>query len=1690
MANLFDDIDPPKGATSSSAPKTSASKSSNLFDDIDSTTKTETVAAQDDPNRPTTYGGITTTSTPNEPEKPVGIIQRAREGAAEPMESSPLGIKPENLEKYPWLKPAQPVARTLDVMARTPASIWGGVSGAIAGAAEPFTGRAQANRLQRDVNVLPMAVAPEVPMVAGETAGMRGPKAEARPPARPPPLPVEPPPLPPEVSAIPRQVDRPRADVGLLQPDVPHALPAEQSRSLSAAGTGGPLAQLSPDTVTYLRERLAEQGYNAHTLDDRLAEMSAHHFFGEISPSLESDMGGIAIHRGPGNQEILGSIRQRALEAPERVRHTFDRAFGPDENMAQLTRSMEADRAIASDPLYREFRNTEVSPTPAIDAIMPRLQASGALRAANEALAIEGIPSTRGFLEMRGPEVEATHVPTAAAFQYAKEAIDRRVQKALADGDGPGARRFTMLHNDLVSALDNHPLVGDTWRRARETYAQPSEIMDAANMGRRVLTGHIPANDLPFMTAAYSEPQMRAMRIGMRDYLENMLGKRDTLTAETVNTVMSPNNIQKMRWAIGDAATDAVVTAMEAERHMHGTPTRVHGNSVTASRTEAGKRWAPSPDEASGITLGDIAGAVKHPFRSGASAAAGAAERFGVNRRQAAAKEKWDRIREEASRIYTLQGPERDAVARYLIEGPPGIGDNSGIRRARGGAVNHNHNPSEAQKKAGNYAKTHKFFQGLDITIENLKGHPRSGIGKDGKKWSVRMPAHYGYLKRTEGADGDHVDVYLGPNEKSDQVFVVDQKDAETGKFDEHKVLAGFNSEAEARRTYRAGFSDGKDRIKHLRRMSMSEFRDWLEKGDTSKQIKSYSTGGAVKRALQSLKDYADGGAPEEKSPFDWSGVGEAMPEHIGRERIMDPLVTIPKRVAYDLPKELVEHSRANPLPGLRREDYTDVPADTSPDPKSALSGVGIAAPKVGWQPVDPMVGGSLEAGMNVMGGTALSAPTGAAGAGPVLRPAIRVGERIYRGPEGGTHMDALSAVPENLKQAATLDSSSRGFVNDRGRFLDREAAQHYARNTGLIDPAAPSWAHSSSELIADNLAKPKKDVTLGAGTADKRGAVAAAAPIWRSAVEDAIETLPMKSAPADQWANTLRNAKGIKPEEMDWLGLNDFLASKIRPGQNRPPVVTKQELLDHVAGNRIELKDVSKGDISDPLAKSILDIMSPKLIDEIKTPADIAQAKQFNANFRETVKGLSDDEILSAVEKAKAGKHLEPTKFSSYQLPGGENYREHLLTMPREDQAYRLIAKNNGDLTGLKTSFKNRDDAFQYYQGLTQDQKYGSEIGPVTRGPEFKSSHWDEPNVLAHVRTNDRVMESPEGPKKTLHLEEVQSDWHQSGRKRGYGTAAQDNFEKVKSELLQKHGVDSLIPLQGMADKPPELAADLRRLDEAYQAAQTEKHQGMPVPNAPFKDTDAWAGLAMKRMIREAAEKGYDRVSWTPGEAQAARYDLSKQVDSLLYQKNPDGTFKVSAQIGERGQMLGDKLTDSQLADHVGKDVAEKIVKGEGKKENLGGSSSSTPPDHWNNLSGVDLKVGGEGMREFYDKMLPKIAEKIGKAHGVKVKRDSVPTGKGWTLENQYGHTAHGGDTLEKAEASLQLKERSSGDKWHIKDESKTPVHYFDITPSLKAQALKGFSAFKKGGRVTFGKPRSRSVALRIAYQSKREHA
>lgn len=145
--------------------------------------------------------------------------------------------------------------------------------------------------------------------------------------------------------------------------------------------------------------------------------------------------------------------------------------------------------------------------------------------------------------------------------------------------------------------------------------------------------------------------------------------------------------------------------------------------------------------------------------------------------------------------------------------------------------------PTDVQKEAGNYKKGHLTLQGLDIALENPKGSTRSGTDQNGKAWQSTMAHDYGYIKRTLGADGDHVDVFIGDQPDSETVYVVDQVDPKTGKFDEHKVMMGFADEQAARDGYLANYEKGWKGLGAIKAMPIEAFKRWLSDGDTTKPV-------------------------------------------------------------------------------------------------------------------------------------------------------------------------------------------------------------------------------------------------------------------------------------------------------------------------------------------------------------------------------------------------------------------------------------------------------------------------------------------------------------------------------------------------------------------------------------------------------------------------------------------------------------------------------------------------------------------------------------------------------------------------------------------------------------------------------------------------------------------------------------
>ena len=153
-------------------------------------------------------------------------------------------------------------------------------------------------------------------------------------------------------------------------------------------------------------------------------------------------------------------------------------------------------------------------------------------------------------------------------------------------------------------------------------------------------------------------------------------------------------------------------------------------------------------------------------------------------------------------------------------------------------------NPTEAQKEAGNYKKGHIKVYGMNITIEQPKGSIRRGKDASGKEWESEMHNTYGYIRGTEGVDGDHIDIFLSDNPNEGNVFVVDQVNKD-GSFDEHKVMYGFADKESARKAYLSNYEDGWQGLGNITEVSKEEFKKWI--GSSKRKTKPFAEYSSVK---------------------------------------------------------------------------------------------------------------------------------------------------------------------------------------------------------------------------------------------------------------------------------------------------------------------------------------------------------------------------------------------------------------------------------------------------------------------------------------------------------------------------------------------------------------------------------------------------------------------------------------------------------------------------------------------------------------------------------------------------------------------------------------------------------------------------------------------------------------------------
>jgi hypothetical protein len=597
-----------------------------------------------------------------------------------------------------------------------------------------------------------------------------------------------------------------------------------------------------------------------------------------------------------------------------------------------------------------------------------------------------------------------------------------------------------------------------------------------------------------------------------------------------------------------------------------------------------------------------------------------------------------------------------------------------------------------------------------------------------------------------------------------------------------------------------------------------------------------------------------------------------------------------------------------------------------------------------------------------------------------------------------------------------------------------------------------------------------------------------------------------------EQWSRFLSDPKRqVKKAEIEDTGLGEWLKGKA--GER----VTKKEVQDYLDQNEVRVEEVVKG-----------------------------------AGQPDTV-GRFDPEVEGLIPGAEEGARVTGggPEFSQWQEPGGNNYRELLLTLPKRGTSdyYKTYDNLAREMFGKSSEDLTREELSQVEARFEKARQEGRQ--------DFTAGHYSEPNVLAHIRFNERT--DADG-KRVLFIEEIQSDWAQKGRKEGFSKGITEAERREKSELMSQQNSDRSLFVQivgkaeirwrkdprGMiagAYEPTTSREDIVRLwlspDEKVEldilqdrrvrvSDRLRELESLPdsIPSAPFvTSTSTWTDLATKRILRWAADNGFDRVAWTPGEMQAKRYDLSKQLDEIRYKHYPKGIDEPESYslVGNKGGsgVFSEVVPSDKLEDFVGKDIAEKIRKGEGEVSTRGEVTGEKEP--YRVLSGLDLQVGGEGMKGYYDEIVPQSFERVGKKWGVKRGETRVGTGEETvnmdelqnlaTVESESGSAdvassaANIASVFVRDRERVSLKEIKSSSVYRDEvssldrsqrntlnrllematEPTEASVHSIDLPPSLRSEvSTKGLPLYRAEGEVTTGKEFSpRTPAFRSALLS-----
>ena len=627
----------------------------------------------------------------------------------------------------------------------------------------------------------------------------------------------------------------------------------------------------------------------------------------------------------------------------------------------------------------------------------------------------------------------------------------------------------------------------------------------------------------------------------------------------------------------------------------------------------------------------------------------------------------------------------------------------------------------------------------------------------------------------------------------------------------------------------------------------------------------------------------------------------------------------------------------------------------------------------------------------------------------------------------------------EGYDQGAMMKVYARGkymgnmkwteYINQHG-WSGAEVAAKADGWSGVYDTkfedAIAVWDPANIKSATDN------DGSFSATNADIRRSARAPGQLFYSELSRQVQGATMKQAPAAAWKSFIKalTQKGVKPDEIEWTGVNEWL--DLQPGK-----VTKDELTNYLASNGVQVTETMLGD------------------DDRRTGGSV------------DAEGFGDIEF--------ADNHRENTKYRQYTLPGGENYREVLLTLPEKagpeplvwtaDRMRSMREKFIDDMgfapetvdaaIGYVEEAGSVDDALRmtdarvgsgaYKKGtpLVRDMLRGLVVGAKKKNAAdkpaaYKSNHWSEPNILAHIRVNDRT--DADGAR-VLFVEELQSDWGQQGKKKGFAG------EKRAFDIVDARGSILVPAFDGPREEADQIAA---QYPDAV-VRPTDSRQA--VPAAPFvAKTDAWVALALKRVIGMAVDEGYDKVAFVTGEQSAERYDLSKSIESIGYDPKQG---RLQAFDKNRMSVIDEPgVSEGKLEDYVGKEVAQRLL-------------STEPVMGKHLLDGEDLKVGGEGMKAFYDKIVPTVAKDVlkklgGGALGTVAIEDSSSFSRIHGVED--GNVVH---TFESRGPAVRWEEAGEelGVRRELRNENSIQQPGFDITDAMRDRVASGMPLFSARG-------------------------